>query len=88
MWHRVFGIWLAAAGVSLLASFGWQYRFRGRYAYLGLIGLSLILWSVGFLREVNPVPAWLPRVTLALGIVSMLADSRRRYRETMAKRHR
>lgn len=88
MWHRILGVWLAAAGASLLFSFGWQYRFRARYAYLALIGLALVLWSVGFLREESPLPVWIPRISLALGICSMLADSRRRYRETMAKRHR
>ena len=82
MWHRILGLWLAATGVSLLFSFGWQYRLRFRYAYLGLIGLSLVLWGVGYLREESPIPRWLPWVVFALGLASMFRDSARRYRET------
>ena len=82
LWDKIIGTWAVAAGISLAFTFFKQYRARPRYIYLVLIGVWIGLWGIQALRHSAVVPRWAMWVMFGLGMLTMLRDSARRYRET------
>jgi len=81
-WAKFIGMWMVAAGVSLLYVFFRQYGARARYAYVFLLGCWAGLWGVNRLRGDTLTPGWLLWVIFLLGVAAMLRDSVARYRAT------
>jgi hypothetical protein len=81
MLQFLLGLWALVAGISLTFTFFRQYRGRTRYLYLLLFGLAAGLWGAGAVFARPLAPGWLILLLLTLGLISMLRDSARRYRE-------
>ncbi|HEY3413693.1 MAG TPA: hypothetical protein VGM51_11665 [Armatimonadota bacterium] len=84
LWDKIIGTWAVAAGISLTFTFFKQYRAGLRYIYLLLIGIWIGLWGVQALRHAEIIPRWAMWALFGLGMITMLRDSARRYRETSA----
>jgi hypothetical protein len=86
-WGKFAGMWMAAAGISLLYVFFRQYRARARYVYVFLLGCWAGLWGINRLRGETVTPGWLLWLLFLLGIAAMLRDSISRYRAASAEQH-
>jgi membrane protein implicated in regulation of membrane protease activity len=82
MFLRFIGLWSLLAGVSLLYTFFVMYRARGRYLYLFLFGTAAFLWGLETVLLRSFMPRGVIWIILALGLVWMVMDSLRRYRDT------
>jgi hypothetical protein len=87
-WEKITGLWMVAAGISLLFVFFRQYRGRGRYAYVFLLGCWAALWGMSRLRGEPLLPGWVLWLLFVLGIATMLLDSVARYRATVEELRR